>query len=57
MSARKRRKRKTFRAEKEVRRLARRRLGVPPAGHRIESAKLKPPKHKKLAREQELNEL
>jgi hypothetical protein len=56
MSSRKRRKRKTFRAAKEVRRLARRRLGTPPPSQRIESPKRKPPKHKKLESEGDLGE-
>jgi len=47
MSRRKRRKRDTFRAAKEVKRLARVRLGSPPPVQREESHKRKRPKHKK----------
>jgi len=47
MSRRKRRKRDTFRAAKEVKRLARARVGPPPPVRREEIRKRKPPKHKK----------
>ena len=47
MKSRKRKAPKPFRATKEVRRLARLRVGSPPPGHRHESPKDKPPKHKK----------
>jgi hypothetical protein len=46
------RKRKIFRATKEVRRRARLTVGAPPPGRRIENKKSKPPKHKKRASEQ-----
>jgi hypothetical protein len=42
------RKRKPFRAAKEVKRRARLLIGAPPPVRREESPKLKPPKHKKL---------
>jgi hypothetical protein len=47
MSRHKRRKRDAFRAAKEVKRLARMRLGSPPPAQRQETKKRKPPKHKK----------
>jgi hypothetical protein len=50
------RKPKPFRASKEVRRLARKKVGTPPPSHRIESGKGKPPKHKKRADEMALDE-
>lgn len=53
MKSRKRRKRKTFRASKEVRRLARLRVGAPPPSRREEDRKHKPPKHRKRQTEQE----
>jgi hypothetical protein len=56
MSRRKRRKRDTFRADKEVKRLARMRLGSPPPAQRQESKKRKTPKHKKRAVESEAEE-
>ena len=52
MSRRKRRKRGTFRATKEVKRLARMHLGSPPPSQRQESRKRKPPKHKKREAEE-----
>lgn len=51
MKRRKRRAPKPFRASKEVRRLARLRVGAPPPVHRQESPKGKPPKHKKREKE------
>jgi hypothetical protein len=41
------RKPKAFRASKEVKRLARLRLGNPPPSRREEACKHKPPKHQK----------
>ena len=40
-------KRKKLRAAKEARRVARARVGAPPAERIIEDKRLKPPKHKK----------
>jgi hypothetical protein len=45
------RKAKTFRASKEVKRQARKRVGLPPPSRRDESAKRKAPKHKKREEE------
>jgi hypothetical protein len=56
MKSRKRRKPKPFRAAKEVRRLARLRVGAPPPARREESAKGKPPKHKKRQAELDTEE-
>jgi hypothetical protein len=53
MSRRKRRKRDTFRATTEVKRLARMRLGSPPPAQRQETKKRKPAKHKKREVESE----
>jgi len=47
--------RKSFQAHKEVKRLARLRVGTPRGVQRHQSRKHKPPKHKKLAAEQELS--
>ena len=55
MKSRKRPTPKPFRAAKEVRRLARLRLGEPPPTHRHESPKGKSPKHKKREVEHELD--
>lgn len=49
----KRRKPKPFRATKEVKRLARLRLGAPPAEKTHQSRKRKPPKHRKREAERE----
>jgi hypothetical protein len=46
------RKRKPFRATKEVRRLARLTVGAPPPERRHETLKNKPPKHKKREAEE-----
>ena len=56
MSRRKRRKRDTFRAAKEVKRLARARVGSPPPVQREESQKRKAPKHKKREVQSEVEE-
>lgn len=57
MKSRKRRAPKPFRASKEVRRLARMRVGSPPPVHRHESPKDKPPKHKKRETSRNFDEL
>lgn len=57
MKPRKRRAPKPFRAAKEVRRLARLRVGAPPPVHCQESPKGKSPKHKKREKERVLEDL
>lgn len=51
----KRRKPKPFRANKEVKRQARLRLGTPPASRPHKSRRTKPPKHKKREKEAEFS--
>lgn len=57
MKPRKRRAPKPFRAAKEVRRVARLRMGAPPPVRRQESPKGNPPKHKKREKERALEDL
>ena len=53
MSPRKPPKKKPFKGWKEVKRLARERVGTPPPTRREEDPRDKPPKHRKRAREEE----